>query len=224
MTEGRYGVGGRHNQIIDAAAKLFEEKGYEGTSIQDIANEVGILKGSMYYYIDTKEDLLFSIMQQSHSGALALIEEISKLEVDALTRIYALVKKHVTLFAQDHTITSVFFREFRALSEERSEVIKGAGYAYVLFLNSLILEAQKEGLSSKDLDSKKATMAAVGMLNAMSFWYKPEGSWTSEEIGNEYAELAVMAIVDDDHLMEVGGRSSLFKQITEELRVINFLE
>lgn len=211
------GPKGRHREIVDAAAKLFQEKGYEGTSLQDIAREVGLLKGSMYHYIDSKEDLLYSIIQESHAGALALIDEVSRLDEGALIKIYSLVKKHVDVFARDSLKHSVFFREFRALSPERGGVIRGAGHAYSLFLRTLMSQGQDQGLLAPDLDPKMATTAAMGMLNAMAFWYHAGGPWTSEEIGTEFARMVVMGLVDEDYLREVGGRAALIKHIEDSL-------
>ena len=70
--------------IIEAAARMFDAKGYSATSTQDIANEVGLLKGSIYYYINSKEDLLFRIIEESHEGALRAIATVSALDVGPL--------------------------------------------------------------------------------------------------------------------------------------------
>src|SRR5690242_21930048 len=64
----------RQQEIVEAAARVFHEKGYESTSIQDIADAVGILKGSLYYYITSKEDLLFEIIRGVHEEALKNLE------------------------------------------------------------------------------------------------------------------------------------------------------
>ena len=66
----------RHLEVLEAAARVFHEKGYESTSIQDIADAVGILKGSLYYYITSKEDLLFEILQDVHEQGLRNLERI----------------------------------------------------------------------------------------------------------------------------------------------------
>ncbi len=68
----------RRQELIDAAAKIFQDKGYEAASIQDVADALGILKGSVYYYIDSKEDLLFAAIQEVHESALANMEKIQQ--------------------------------------------------------------------------------------------------------------------------------------------------
>ena len=203
--------------IIDAAAQMFNAKGYAATSTQDIADEVGLLKGSIYYYINSKEDLLFRIIEESHEGALRAIARVSHLDVGPLAKSYALVKTHVKVFHDDQVKHSVFFKEFRSLSDDRKEIIQGTGHAYSLFLQSIIDEGQKIGQIDQNLDSKLATAGIVGMLNSMSFWYHDGGSWGPESIGSQFAEQVVLGLVRDEYLVATGGRKALLEAIHEEL-------
>jgi AcrR family transcriptional regulator len=203
--------------IIDAAARMFDEKGYNATSTQDIATEVGLLKGSIYYYINSKEDILFRIIEESHEGALKAISTVSHLDVGPLARAYSLVKTHVRVFHDDRVKHSVFFKEFRSLSDDRKEVIRGTGHAYSLFLRSILEEGQVAGLVDKGLDARMATSGIIGMLNAMSFWYQDGGSWGPVSIGTQFAEQVVMGVVSEEYLADSGGRNALIQSICEEL-------
>ena len=203
--------------IIDAAARMFDAKGYSATSTQDIANEVGLLKGSIYYYINSKEDLLFRIIEESHEGALRAIATVSHLDVGPLVKSYALVKAHVNVFHDDRVKHSVFFKEFRSLSDDRKQIIRGTGHAYSLFLRSILEEGQKVGQVDGDLNPRLATAGIVGMLNAMSFWYQDGGSWGPENIGSQFAEQIVMGVVSEEYLASSGGRRTLLDSIREEL-------
>ena len=203
--------------IIEAAARMFDAKGYSATSTQDIANEVGLLKGSIYYYINSKEDLLFRIIEESHEGALRAIATVSDLHVGPLAKSYALVNTHVNVFHDDRVKHSVFFKEFRSLSDSRKEVIRGTGHAYSLFLRSILEEGQQIGQVDQDLDPRMATAGIVGMLNSMSFWYQDGGSWGPENIGSQFGEQVVLGLVSEDHLSVSGGRTALLKNIREEL-------
>src|SRR5687767_4761450 len=69
----------RWDEIVEAAANVFYEKGYEGASLQDIASAVGLLKGSIYYYIDTKEDLLFELVMRAQAVWFTTLEESEEL-------------------------------------------------------------------------------------------------------------------------------------------------
>lgn len=203
--------------IIDAAARMFDAKGYSATSTQDIANEVGLLKGSIYYYINSKEDLLFRIIEESHEGALRAIATVSHLDVGPLAKSYALVTTHVNVFHDDRVKHSVFFKEFRSLSDDRKEIIRGTGHAYSLFLRSILEEGQKVGQVDGDLNPRMATAGIVGMLNSMSFWYQDGGSWGPENIGSQFAEQVVLGLVSEEYLLSSGGRKVLLETIRGEL-------
>jgi len=203
--------------IIDAAARMFDAKGYSATSTQDIANEVGLLKGSIYYYINSKEDLLFRIIEESHEGALRAIATVSHLNVGPLAKSYALVTTHVKVFHDDRVKHAVFFKEFRSLSDDRKEIIRGTGHAYSLFLRSILEEGQKIGQVDSDLNPRMATAGIVGMLNSMSFWYQDGGSWGPETIGTQFAEQVVLGLVSEEYLLSIGGRKVLLDTIRREL-------
>src|SRR5579872_3800829 len=84
----------RWQEVLDAAAALFEEKGYQATTLQDVASRVQLLAPSLYYYIKTKEDLLFSVMKRAHQLGLALLDEPPDVAgADAEARLAAFIRQ-----------------------------------------------------------------------------------------------------------------------------------
>lgn len=181
----------RRQEVIDVAARIFNEKGYEATSIQEIAEEVGILKGSLYYYIDTKEDLLFSVIKEAYDAALGVIEELEQREGSALELIEALLQGHAAVFASTFVQSSVFFREFRALSERRQETIREAADVYSRFLISQIRRGQRSGEIKSEINPRLAAIGIIGMMNSMAFWYRPDGPASAGQIGREFSRLVI---------------------------------
>ena len=181
----------RRQEVMDVAAQIFNDKGYEATSIQEIAEEVGILKGSLYYYIDTKEDLLFGVIQEAYDAALGVIEELDQHEGSALEMIEALVRRHAEVFAATRLQSSVFFREFRALSEQRQKTIREAADVYNRFVVSQIRRGQRAGEIKPEINARLAAIGIIGMMNSMAFWYRPEGSATVAQIGREFSRLVI---------------------------------
>jgi AcrR family transcriptional regulator len=184
----------RQQEVISAAAKLFQEKGYEATSIQDIADELGILKGSLYYYIDTKEDLLFAIIQEVHETALEGLEASRATEGNALVKIRAFVFNQVMHIASHVERAGVFFQDFRSLSPERRELIIEERDVYEQFLRDLIDQGQQEGVICTDLDPKFAALAILGTFNWMYQWYRPSGERTPDEIAAIFADFLLPAL------------------------------
>ncbi len=203
----------RREEIFAAAAEIFYSKGYDGTSIQDIASAVGLLKGSIYYYIDSKEDLLFGIIQESHAAALDALAELRAASDPPLAKVVALVRRHVEVFTSTRIESAVFFREFRSLSPERQDIIREEGGLYSEYLRELIRTGQRRKMIDDGLDPKLTTQGITGMLNAMSFWYSPDGAATPAEIGWEFARIVVTGLASDTYVAEVGGRDALLQEL-----------
>jgi AcrR family transcriptional regulator len=188
------GARGRREEIFEAAARMFNQKGYAATSIQDVADAVGILKGSLYYYIDSKEDLLFQIIEDVHQVSINRLEQLRSLEGSALVRLRAVIEGHVLNNARNVVKTGVFFSDFRSLSEERRARIVAERDLYDAFVRELIRQGQEEGVIYADVDPKLTAMAVLGMMNWLYQWYRPDGERSPEEIAREMANLVLAGI------------------------------
>jgi AcrR family transcriptional regulator len=184
----------RRGEVLDAAARVFHEKGYEATSIQDIADEVGILKGSMYYYISSKEDVLFEMLQEVHEAALATVLEAVEEDGDPLQKLRAFVST-LARFNADNTVRmGILLHDFRSLSEPRQKAIVKERDQYDKVLRKLITDGQAQDLICPDVDPKITALAVMGMINSIYQWYRPSGSRRSAYIGSVYADLVVAAV------------------------------
>jgi AcrR family transcriptional regulator len=204
--EGRRRAGGtvrdsskkRARDIVDAAAEIFHSRGYTETSVHDIAEAVGILKGSLYYYIDSKEDLLFQVISDVHDGAAEIVERVQGMDGSALERLRTYVREHVAYNTRNITKIAVFYHDYRSLSEERlADIVERRGY-FERFVRGLIADAQAEGTVDRKIDAKMASFALFGMMNWVYHWYRPDGPWRPEEIGDLFAELAVNGLTRAD--------------------------
>lgn len=199
----------RQQEVIATAARLFQEQGYEATSIQDIADELGILKGSLYYYIETKEDLLFAIIQEVHETALESLEASRGVEGNALVKIRAFVFNQVRHIASHVERAGVFFQDFRSLSPERRQLIIEERDIYEQFLRGLIEQGQSEGVICSDLDPKFATLAILGTFNWMYQWYRPSGDRTPDEIAAIFADFLLPTLACDPAAHAPGHRGAI---------------
>jgi len=184
----------RKQEVIDVAARVFNEKGYGSSSIQDIADGVGILKGSLYYYIDSKEDLLYEILRGVHEEALARIEEAVGAESATLANIRAFVVALFTFHAENLVRIGVFFSDFRSLNPKRQEAIIRERDRYDRLLRTLIKQGQAEEVICPELDPKVTDLAILGMVNWIHQWYRPGGGRSARAIAEDYADFAVAGI------------------------------
>lgn len=196
----------RRQEILEAAAGVFHEKGYKATSIQDIADAVGILKGSLYYYITSKEDLLFEILQDVHQQGLTNLERIEATPGTPLQKIRAFVTLHVTHNAENLVKMAVFFHDFRSLSPERREIILAERDLYDRHLRTLIAAGQKDGRVCPDLDPKLTSIEILGMMNWIYHWYKPGGSQSASELAEGMADFVVAGLACNPATHKPGHR------------------
>jgi len=181
----------RTQDIIDTAAQIFHEQGYSDTSVHDIAEAVGILKGSLYYYIRSKEDLLFQVLCEVHDAFKGIVDRTRTIEGPAIERLRYYIGEHVIFNTQNVTKMAVFYHDYRSLSEEPlAKIVERRSY-YEDYLRDLIVEAQHEGSVSSDLDAKLAAFTLFGMMNWVYHWYKPSGKWTPNQIGAQVASMAI---------------------------------
>lgn len=172
----------RRREVLDAAARVFYEKGYDASSTQDIADDVGILKGSLYYYVDSKEQFLFEIITEAHDLGLAILDELEGADGDVIERMNRLVDLHVAYFAANFVKVNVFFREFRALSPDNRKHINELGHLYRGYVEKLIRQGQAEGAFNADLDPQLSAIMLVEMLNSVVRWFHPDGKASPEQI------------------------------------------
>lgn len=181
---------GRHNresEILDAAIGIFWRKGYSVATIQDIADAVGILKGSVYYYIDSKEDLLFSIFERAHGEAMKIVEDVRALDAPPLERLQVYFERYVEYFLHNLEQASLYLREWRSLNKERYQVVLDQRRMYDEFVIGLIHEAQARGEVDPSHEAKYAAYFILGAIKGLPDWYRREGQDSAPTIARVYA-------------------------------------
>ena len=179
----------RWREIVDTSARIFYEKGYDATGIQDVADAVGILKGSLYYYIDSKEDLLYAVIKEVHDGAMEVMAGVQESEGDEVTKLRRLIQDHILYEAKKHRKIAVFYHDFRSLSEGRAAEIRASRHAYEHFVRDLIAAGQQQGLVRKELDPGLTAMGIFGMLNWIYQWYRPGRDRPASQLAEEYSKI-----------------------------------
>lgn len=210
-------VSPRLREIYDAAARIFHEKGYDATSIQDVADAVGLLKGSLYYYINTKQDLLFGVIDEVHRESLRSLERWQSLDADALVKLRAFIEGHILVNTRHLVKMSVFFHDFRSLDGERRDQIIRERDRYDTYLRALIRQGQEEGSVDPDLDPKLSAMGILGMMNWVYHWWRPDGPNSAYQVAEEFADLVLLGMTADRHRAERGKVGRLPDGLRDEL-------
>ncbi len=187
----------REQEIVAAAAEIFRQNGYADTSVQDVADAVGILKGSLYYYIDSKEDLLYRVLLEVHEDAQGWLSEIAEMtEATPLEKISAYVRRHVEYNVRNMNKVAVYYHDFGLLSAERRADIRKERRVYEDFLEKLIKEAQKAGQVDKKADARVLAYCMFGTMNWTYTWYRPGGRVSIPKLADMVADFAVKGLAD----------------------------
>lgn len=184
----------RTKEIIAAAAKLFKNKGYHATTIQDVADEVGMLKGSLYYHIKSKEELLYLVTKEP---IRELIERQKKLVESSLLpqqKIVEFIRSHLRAFDENYPQMFVFLQEKASLSEPVQAEVAGNDFRYEMLLETILHEGVRRGLFRPELDLKMMAFSILGMCNWMFKWYSKDGRLTIDEITHNMAEIVLNGI------------------------------
>jgi AcrR family transcriptional regulator len=177
----------RRSELTREAAKLFAQKGYHGTSIGDIADALGVQKGSLYSHIASKEDLLYETMREGAAafhGALDAIPEA----LPATEKIRLALRGHLRVVAEQLDVATVFVQEWRYLEGSRRDEIVAERRRYEERVRDLFREGRELSELRADLDESVAALLLLSAANWAYTWLKP-GRDTDELADRFYALL-----------------------------------
>src|ERR671936_540626 len=176
----------RRNELVRQAARLFAEKGYHGTSTGDLAQAMGVQKGSLYAHIASKADLLWEVARGGAAAFHAALDEIPD-ELPATEKIRLALRAHLRVVAQQLDVATVFIREWRYLEGERRDEFLAERRRYEERFRALFREGRELGELRSDLDDASATLLALSAANWAYTWLRPETE--TEELADRFYEL-----------------------------------
>jgi len=180
--------GPRQDQILNAATRIFSEKTYHGTTLQDIADAVGMLKGSLYYYIDSKEKLLADIIIEAAKTLNEDLVRVEEADIGPVERLRQIIREHVKFNAIYREAGTLFLTEKNVISSlEMSELVEIFARRDRLLAHALS-HAIEAGLY-RQVDIRVTSLAIVGLCNSVLFWVRPTGRFSYEEIADDFFNL-----------------------------------
>jgi AcrR family transcriptional regulator len=192
-------LGEREGQIYVAASRLFIQKGFAGTSMSDIAEAVKITKAGLYHFVDSKEELLFTISQ---FGMDRLDEQViapAAAIADPLERLEAILKAHVQnagrASREDGNPLTIVVDEPGGLTPEHRKVIEGRKRAYLDLLRGTLGELEVQGRLTEGVDVTAAAFAAIGAIMWIGRWWRPDGRLSLEETAEQVAAVLLNGVL-----------------------------
>src|SRR3954469_19302223 len=163
----------RRHDLTRAAARLFAEKGYHGTSTADLAEALGLRKGSLYAHIESKADLLWEVAREGGEAFHVALDAVPDDE-PVVERIRAALRAHLHVVSEQLDVATVFVREWRYLEGERREQFLAERRRYEERFRALFREGRDLGELRADLDDGTATLLALSAANWAYTWITPE--------------------------------------------------
>ncbi len=185
----------RKDAIIAAASKLFVEKGFEKTTMEDIANALGVYKGALYYHIKSKADIFYEILIMSLDKSTAILKEVYGTDMDIREKFKAIVRVHFDNIRKYSLEYQILLNERRyMLDKEREKVVRKKMKAYEDFFFKILKEGIEAGVFRKDFDPRIIVAGIMGVGNAVYKWFSFEGPLGFDEMTAAYVDFFLKGV------------------------------
>ncbi len=184
---------GRAAEVYRAAAQIILKKGYDATSVSDIARAVGVTKAGLYHYIHGKTQLLFDIMQYGLDELEREVAEPAHKMADAEARLRFMIGAHARIVTRGHGAVTILVDEARALTAAQNRIITRRKREYLDFLRATLKGLEKEG-KLRDVNITVAAFGILGTINWLSRWYQPGGALDENEIAEQIVDIALQGV------------------------------
>jgi TetR/AcrR family transcriptional regulator, cholesterol catabolism regulator len=174
--------------ILNVAMHLFGKQGFNGTSMRDIATAVGLLPGSLYAHIESKEALLLEIVTDGIGRFLAAVEPHLASSGEPLDRLRKMIIAHVQVVADNPERSQVVFHQWRFLSAEYLPEAIERRRRYEACFVEVIEQGIKAGSIRSDLNHRIAVLSILGAMNWTPEWFSPDGKLSAPEVGDLMAD------------------------------------
>ena len=179
----------RREEILHAALATVRDRGYHATTLDDIAERLGIRKTALYHYFPDKDSILYACHKESLAELDRMIDSSESCCSSARERLAYLIREHVRVMTDELEGSPLAF-EVTALSHDRrAEVIAGRD-RYEAVLRGIVADGVERG-EFREVDPKMAVFAMLGAINWIARWYDPEGGVEGSTLGGEFAELLI---------------------------------
>src|SRR3954463_5045056 len=178
----------RRDELLRVSAKLFREKGFDGTSIRDISNAAGMHPGSPFYHFKTKQDILVAVMEQGLAEGLRRTENVMALNLPPEQKLQGLIRAQLgTILEEGSDFIPVLLYDWRSLTATNRRRIVALKDRYDALWQQVIDDLQGEGHTPGDAQLMR--LLILGAVNWAGTWYRAGGRLSVDEIADGSAQL-----------------------------------
>ena len=192
-------------QLLRAAAHLFREQGFHGTSVAEVASAAGITKSSFYHHFASKQALLAEILTDTVSRVTPAVEAIAQADLPAVERLRAAARCHVVELIHDQDKVACFVEEGRFLAPDYRDAFVAARDQYEQLFRRILEDGVRSG-EFRPVSVRLAGLAVLGMCNSVVHWYQPSGQLDVDTVAGQFADLAVKSLLSGEAGISAGAR------------------
>lgn len=206
----------RREEILQAAKRLFAERGFRETNLNELAEILGFKRQAIYYYFPSKDELLFELMGRA---GRAVDEAQAALDrtLPAVEQLREVARIHVRELLHDADVFRIQFEEASRLEGERGEAIRQAQASYVHRVADIIRRAQADG-DLVEMPPVAMALSILGMCNGVVTWFDPNGELSIDDVAEDIARLAVDGARRRDEKPTTARRTAVSKKPASTLR------
>ena len=213
------------NEIYEHAIRLFAERGFAGTSLQDIARAPGITRPALYYYVKSKDELLAKLAADVAGGSAAQITELAaRPDLDAAGKVREIVRLTALRQATQPERVRLLIRSEAELPAELSDAYDASRRAVLRAVTGVIEEGVRAG-RFRPVDARIAALGVIGMWNWVAWWFRPDRD-SADAVADQLADMAIAALQRADHRIPDGeGPAAALKMLRQDIdhleRILN---
>jgi len=181
-------------KILAAAAQIFSEKGYHATSMSDIAGAVNLQKASLYHHVDSKQEILLSLLDEALDLVIGRVSDVLAQPICANEKLHLAMDTYLQTLAERRSLAAILLLEHRSLKPELQVQHQPRRDRFEQLWRSLIQVGVDEGIFVC-ADVPMATRALLGIMNWAITWYRSNGSLSITEIASLNAEMILMGLM-----------------------------
>ncbi|RJX36317.1 MAG: TetR/AcrR family transcriptional regulator [Desulfarculus sp.] len=206
----------RKQQVIDAATRVFHQKGYHSATLEDVAAELGLSKAALYHYVSSKEDLLSHIYLQALEAFFASAYEIGRLDLAPPAKLRRFIRHHIQQVIIDNlAMFAVFFAEENQLPEADRRQIRREKAKYTQVVEGILAQGMAQG-HFRPSDPRLTAFALIGMCNWVYKWYRPGAKgFDPQVISEHFITLLEQGLLARPEGQAAAGRP---RELVQELR------
>ncbi|MDT0156969.1 TetR/AcrR family transcriptional regulator [Microbacterium sp. ARD32] len=174
--------------VINAGVELFNEQGYDATSVSDLTRRLGLSKSALYHHVDSKEQILQTALEDALGGLERALADALE-SATAAERLTAIIRGAVCVLAQRQPQVTLLLRLRGNSDIETAALERRRRFDHTV--TQLVREAQAEGVVRADVDAGVATRLIFGMINSVVEWYRPDGPVDPELLAGEVLAIAL---------------------------------